>query len=336
MAPYKSSAGRNLGKLVKSYLTGNIGSGLGGAPVGPGTLTLTVIKPDTTSETINISSGGEFNFNTAGPYTITAATSGSPVTVDMLMWGAGGTTVSGDGGAGGFTSGKFTFNTGSRTYYVIVGAGGGLAPVYNGSALPSTIPHSAPIPYGGGGTGSLPSSPYTYHGGGFSGFFEGNIAHADSVMIAGGGGGAASTHEGGAGGGTTAETGNGGGGGGTQSAGGAGGPAPGGTGSGGTALAGGGGHFAGGGGGGGYYGGGGGGGSAGQGQQTSGGGGSGYFDPALVTSGSTETGNYGTVANASSPYRNGAGGVATAPQPGTTTNSNGSPGRVVIGLSLGL
>ena len=155
MAPYKSSAGRNLGKLVKSYLTGNIGSGLGDAPAGPGTLTFTVIKPDTTSETYNISSGSEFNVNTAGPYTITATTTGSPVTVDMLMWGAGGTTVSGDGGAGGFTSGKFTFSTGSRTYYVVVGAGGGLAPAYNGSALPSTLPHSAPIPYGGGGTGIL-------------------------------------------------------------------------------------------------------------------------------------------------------------------------------------
>ena len=329
MAPIKSSLARSVGKLLGVYkdtdlsLRGHVQS-LREAPFG---LSLVVTKPDTTQETIDIGGGSTLNFDSAGPYTVSATTSGSPRTVDILMWGAGGRTVSADAGAGGFASGKYTFATG--TYYFVVGAGAGTAPAY------PTVDGNAPIPYGGGGTGSLPSSPYQYHGGGFTGLFETSIAHGNAIIMAGGGGGAASSHQGGGGGGTTGQNGNGGGGGGTQSAGGVGGPAPGGTGSAGAALKGGGGHFAGGGGGGGYYGGGGGGGSSGQGQQTSGGGGSGYTSGDISSPTLTQA-NYGTVANAPSPYRNGAGSVVSAPQPGSNAASNGSPGRIVIALDLGL
>ena len=328
MSPFKSTLSKSASKLLGVFreadlsLRGLVQSTRFVEP--PLELTLVVTKPDTTQETFNITSGDVLNYDVAGPYSVsaTASRSGPNSTVDILMWGGGGRYVSAEGGAGGFASGKFSFAAGTNTYYFVVGAGAGQAPTYGS-------PGSAPIPYGGGGTGSLPSAPYTYHGGGFTGLFETSIAHGNAIIIAGGGGGAAGNHQGGGGGGTTGQDGNGGGSGGTQSAGGAGGPAPGGTGQDGQALAGGGGSFAGGGGGGGYYGGGGGGGSSGQGQQTSGGGGSGYTS-GDVSSPTLTQANYGTAGNALSPYRNGAGDDSTA------SNTDGANGRIVIGLNLGL
>lgn len=329
MAPFKSTLGKSASKLIGVFreadlsLRGLVQSTRFVEP--PLELTLVVTKPDTTQETFVITSGDVLNYDVTGPYTVSATSSSdSPTsTVDILMWGGGGRQVSAEGGAGGFASGKYVFTKGTNTYYFVVGAGAANAPEY------PTANGYSPIPYGGGGVGSMPSSPYSYHGGGFTGLFETSIAHGNAIIIVGGGGGSASTHQGGGGGGTTGQDGNGGGGGGTQSAGGAGGPAPGGTGQAGSALKGGGGAFAGGGGGGGYYGGGGGGGSAGQGQQTSGGGGSGYTHPEITSPVLTQA-NYGTVANASSPYRNGAGDQSPAfDQPGAN-------GRIVIGLDLGL
>lgn len=329
MAPFKSTLSKSASKLLGVFreadlsLRGFVQSTRFVEP--PLQLTLVVTKPDTTQETFTITSGDVLNYNVTGPYTVSATSSSDTPgsTVDILMWGAGGRGSTTEGGAGGFASGKYIFTKGTNTYYIVVGAGAANAPAY------PTPNGYAPIPYGGGGVGSLPSSPYSYHGGGFTGLFETSISQGNAIIMAGGGGGFASSHQGGGGGGTTGQNGNGGGGGGSQSAGGTGGPAPGGTGQAGSALKGGGGHFAGGGGGGGYFGGGGGGGSAGQGQQTSGGGGSGYTHP-NVTSPVLTQANYGTVANASSPYRNGAGDASPA------HDTAGSNGRIVIGQNLGL
>ena len=167
MAPIKSSLARSVGKLLGVYkdtdlsLRGHVQS----LRETPFVLSLVVTKPDTTQETIDIAGGSTLNFDAAGPYTVSATTSGAPQTVDILMWGGGGRgTSSTDGGAGGFASGKYTFSTG--TYYFVVGAGAGQAPAY------PTTDGNSPIPYGGGGTGSKPSAPYSYHGGGFTGLFE--------------------------------------------------------------------------------------------------------------------------------------------------------------------
>ena len=283
---------------------------------------LTVIKPDTTTTTIDLTIE-DFNFSTAGPYTITV--NGGPKAVLLKSWGSGGKEGydgPGAGGGGGYAEGIISLQEGI-SYQVIIGSGGGTAPTY--------APGNAPIPYGGGGGSQV---AYDSPGGGFSGLFITSISHANSVLISGGGGGtypgANGSYVGGGGGGTTGQnastpynfTISGGG---TQGAGGTAGSAPGGTGSAGGVLVGGAGHpVAGGGGGGGYYGGGGGGGSAGQGQQGAGGGGSGYTNPSYILSPELIQASGSTAANGSDPDRGTAGNGGN--------NSTGSPGRFIIRL----
>jgi hypothetical protein len=215
--------------------------------------------------------------------------------VNIAMWGAGGQTASaGTGGAGGYSHGTITFNSGT-SYTIRVGS------------------------FDGGGTG-------TGRGGGYTGVFSGTETFANSVIIAGGGGGAPpyynSPQNGGAGGGSSGQASNGGAG--TQSAGGAGGNAgnAGSLGSAGGQLSGGAGSIgpgvAGGGGGSGYYGGGGGGGRAGgDGIGGGGGGGSGYLHPSLVSNGNTQVGSAGTAANSASGLR------------GTSGNAD-SNGKIIL------
>jgi len=266
----------------------------------------------------------DFNYATAGPYTITV--SGGPRSVLLKSWGSGGQegyAGPGAGGGGGYAEGIISLQEGI-TYQVVIGSGGGTAPTY--------APANAPTSFGGGGGSGSPT--YNARGGGFSGMFLTSISQGNSILIAGGGGGtypgSNGSVTGGGGGGTTGQpastpynftvAG-----GGTQSVGGTAGSAPGGTGSAGGALVGGAGHpVAGGGGGGGYYGGGGGGGSSGQGQQGAGGGGSGYTNPSYITSPELIQASGSTAANDSDPDRGTSGNGGN--------NSTGSPGRFIIRL----
>ena len=188
----------------------------------------------------------------------------------VKLWGAGGGagrpggwSYGADGGAGGHTRALIPVTPGA-TIYIKVGSGG-------------TTVNGTTAQYGGGGVGSTNSDiQYAGQGGGFCGVFNGSVAFANALAIAGGGGGGGSSRAwngniGGAGGGITGMRGgspydgkfNSGGNPGTQNAGGAASSSsgnasnPGGAGSalqGGVSAA----NAYGGGGGGGYYGGGGG------------------------------------------------------------------------------
>ena len=234
----------------------------------------------------DLGADGPLELSTAGTWTITPASSYS---IDIKMWGAGGSTALYTGGAGGSSVGQLLV-TSPTSYIIRVGAvnGGGTA----------------------GGVGG--------RGGGYSGMFNTSETFANSLIIAGGGGqddgGRGAT--GGAGGGTTGQSSSGFSGttatGGTQSAGGTGG---GGTavGSNGSQLTGGNGGaasgFSGGGGGGGYYGGGGGGLQSAW-ASSGGAGGSGYIGGA--TAATTYIGSGTTPGNNSDIHRGTAGNVGTA------------------------
>lgn len=205
------------------------------------------------------------------------------ITADLRALGAGGGTSnqrSVAGGAGGLSTGKFTFKKGT-TYKLVVGGAGG-----TGGAGSN-----------GGGAGSQLGSGGGGGGGGYTGLFVGSISQANAVIIAGGGGGGSNDPAGGGAGGGLTGAGGGnapgrGGEGGTQSAGGGAGSVSS-TGTAGSALQGGPGA---GGGGGGYFGGGGGGGHEGCCADGAGGGGSAYIGSSLLTDGATTQG--GGAANA--------------------------------------
>ena len=237
----------------------------------------------------DLGADGPLELSTAGTWTITPASSYS---IDIKMWGAGGSTALYTGGAGGSSVGQLLV-TSPTSYIIRVGAvnGGGTA----------------------GGVGG--------RGGGYSGMFNTSETFANSLIIAGGGGGGGQDDggrgaTGGAGGGTTGQSSSGFSGttatGGTQSAGGTGG---GGTavGSNGSQLTGGNGGaasgFSGGGGGGGYYGGGGGGLQSAW-ASSGGAGGSGYIGG--VTAATTFIGSGTTPGNNSDIHRGTAGNVGTA------------------------
>ncbi len=118
MAPFKSGAGRNLGKLIKSYRTFNVGDSFPQAP-----------RPFTAS-------GGNYVLTPGNGYTYHTFTSsgafvsdGSPKNVEfMLVAGGGGgggcnNSASGGGGGGGMViSSGFACSTGAHP--ITVGAGG--------------------------------------------------------------------------------------------------------------------------------------------------------------------------------------------------------------------
>lgn len=239
---------------------------------------------------------GALTLDTAQVYTITPT---SNMNINAKMWGAGGSSNSGNtysGGAGGYASGTIAL-TGGTSYKIRVGS---------------------PTGGGTGGSGA---------GGGYSGIFVTSETHGNSVIIAGGGGGGANRYSvdqvQAAGGGASGQTGGWVGGpssgGGTQAAGGAGSAA--GTSRGGTAgsaLTGGvgnsAGSYGGGGGGSGYYGGGGGASRVGGdgGNDGCGGGGSGYIGHSSVSNGVNTAGNTVTPGNSSDSARGTAGNPAVA------------------------
>lgn len=254
-------------------------------------------------------------------------------TLDIKIWGAGGSSVTSTraGGGGGFVSGTKTVSPGQN---YIISVGGGASSThqggYNGGG--STGDNSYNQQYGSGG------------GGGYSGIFLGTKSFATAIAIAGGGGGSGGIDGqggGGPGGGVTGgevaqnsvywwySCGRGG----TQTAGGLGGQGVTNALYVGSQLQGGrgqpsGGYGPGGGGGGGYYGGGGGYGYYAQTASGSGGGGSGYVGglTAVVNNlqGDSPANQTGLPGNPNDSDRNGAG------QGGKGVNVAGSNGRIII------
>ena len=213
-----------------------------------------------------------------GTYDITVDNN---ITADLRALGAGGGQSeqrSVDGGAGGLSTGEFTFLKGT-TYKLVVGGAGGSGGSTNAGGN------------GGGGSGGQTGRGGGGGGGGYTGLFVGPITQTNAVIIAGGGGGGSNDPAGGGAGGGLTGAGGGnapgrGGEGGTQSAGGGAGSVST-DGDAGSALQGGNGGGA---GGGGYFGGGGGGGHPGCCADGAGGGGSAYIGSSLLTDGATTQG----------------------------------------------
>lgn len=250
---------------------------------------------------------GPMVFSSTDTWTVTVVGNG---TTSVKAWGGGGggghpsRTQTANGGGGGFAGGVLTLASGD-VITVIVG-GGGAANGWGG--------------YNGGGNGN---SNGQYGGGG-----GGSTVKVAGVtqLVAGGGGGGGYDYAGAPGGGTTGgrNAGDGGGGyGGTQVAGGAGG----GSASAGWLGFGGDSNYFGGGGGGGYYGGGGAGTVSGYGN--GGGGGSSYYGGALISNGTTVSGNGQNAANTSDANYGSSAGQGGAGSTGAS-GSAGSVGRVVI------
>ena len=305
-------------------------AGAGGTPSYPGT-TVSITPTFGGASSINLDSA-PLNIGTTGAYTITMLS--GDMLVDIKMWGGGGASgwwynqpglpnyYSGAGGGGGAAVGRLVLNYG--TNYVLQIADGGDLKTSGGPTGAAT--------YQGGGIGSS----YGSEGGGYSGIFEGSVAHGNAILMAGGGGGGGMCgYDGstcgtgglgaGAGGGTNGQNAGAAGGqagsGGTQSAGGAGSPYNYATA--GSALTGGVAQSAVavgsmGGGGGGYYGGGGG-------NVGGGGGGSGYYDSSNsnLTNVTLYTGSGKTPGNDSDSDRGGSG-------DGAYNWGNGDQGRILL------
>ena len=253
---------------------------LNGVDLSDGTTTRTVIEGGAGKLAITSDAGDDTevdfsqvssydSFVTGRTYTLTA---NANITTKLFATGGGGggsDVRSVTGSKGGLAEGTFIFVK-DQEYKLIVGSGGDIV--------------TAGRPGGGTGGGSRGSSGRG-GGGGYTGLFEGSIAHANAIIIGGGGGGSTGdVGYGGAGGGNEGNAGSNGGRaglGGTQTAGGSG---KGSSGSG-SALQGGDGSNAGA-GGGGYYGGG-GGNPSGTISDGAGGGGSGYIGG--VTDGTNTT-----------------------------------------------
>ena len=257
--------------------------------------------------TYNLGSGDVYNFADTTLRTATMQNTGSML---VKMWGGGGGGGSLYGGAGGFTSGMITFESG--TVFTIRSGGGGQTGGATGG-----------VPGGGDTSGAFSGRG---SGAGYSGIFISSVAFANAVMLAGGGGGSGNPstgtlYYGGSGGGLSGGAAAGGTDGGSQTMGGTGGT----NGDDGSQLQGGTGVLTG--GGGGYYGGG-GGGDRGT-FAPGGGGGSGFINSPYVTDGATSraTGGddeTGTPPESDDPIRSGSG------QGGVPGGANGTNGRIYI------
>ena len=194
---------------------------LNGNDLSDGTTTRTVIGGSSAKITVTGSDGSsaEIDFSQVSSYdTFTpevtyTLVADANVTTKLFATGGGGggsDVRSVAGSKGGLAEGTFTFVK-DQEYKLIVGSGGDIV--------------TAGRPGGGTGGGSRGSSGRG-GGGGYTGLFEGSIAHANAIIIGGGGGGSTGdVGRGGAGGGTEGDPGSNGGragGGGGQSAGGAG------------------------------------------------------------------------------------------------------------------
>ena len=152
MAPFKSSEGRNVGKPLKSYKTGNIGDNL--STPSPSTIEAvggTIVVPG---------NGYKYHFLTADPHTFTITSTPGGIDVEYVIVGGGGAggnypsgNSGGGGGAGGFVTGTFP-NMEEGIYPVTIGQGG--------ASLSNPGTHTtfnAVIGYGGGGGSPSYTSP---------------------------------------------------------------------------------------------------------------------------------------------------------------------------------
>ena len=169
MAPFKSAAGRNVGKPLKSYKTGNIGD------------TLQVTAPNALVATGGVTStpgnGNKYHFLTSDIHTFVISSTPGLVDVEYVAVGGGGAggnypsgNSGGGGGAGGFITGTFP-NMSVGTYPVTIGQGGaansnpGTPTIFNaitayggGGGSPSYTAGGNPGASGGGGGGAGPTA----------------------------------------------------------------------------------------------------------------------------------------------------------------------------------
>ena len=111
----------------------------------------------------------------------------SGTTYTVKMWGAGGSTGSKSGGAGGYVQADLVFSS-NATVKVVVGKGGAGIEASSGG---STYAGSG---YNKGYNGT------NNRGSGYTGIFYSSVSHANSILVAGGGGTGSSNTSGGAGG----------------------------------------------------------------------------------------------------------------------------------------
>jgi hypothetical protein len=91
---------------------------------------------------------GVLTLNTFGSYNLTPI---STFSANVLVWGAGGAHSTGNGGAGGFSTGGITFNA-NVSYNVVVGRAGSSGSGGGGSGI-EYLTNSVPIIVAGGGGG---------------------------------------------------------------------------------------------------------------------------------------------------------------------------------------
>lgn len=167
MAPFKSIAGRNLGKLVKSYLTSNIGGTISGAGGATGTIVATGGNKYTPGN--GFIYHAFINSMNTSPDAVFVQTAGGD-TINVLIvaggGGGGGGYYAGGGGAGGILEGTVS-NHQPGTYNVTAGAGGDGGIGLNGTATNGGDSSFGSVTALGGGRGG--SGPGTNDSGGDGG-----------------------------------------------------------------------------------------------------------------------------------------------------------------------
>lgn len=196
MSPFKSSAGRSLGKLIEGFKSSDIGKGFGagGSSGGGGQFEMATVKfygRDGNLASTSLYTRSSFisgqHFDNVGYYTINFGEFNETFSMRVWTYGGGGGRQSngpgpGAGGAGGGVTGVIEFDSGdSDTEFTFIVGGGGVG-------APS--PQPGGFPDGGNAT-------YNAHGGGGSSRFSKNAIpfanrdNTDSIyyLIGGGGGG---------------------------------------------------------------------------------------------------------------------------------------------------
>jgi len=149
MSPFKSGAGRNLGKLIKSYRTFNIGESLKVA-----TDAIQASGGDVTS----LQPGNGYSYHTfTSPGSLNVTVGG---TAEILLVGGGGRGTGSNGGGGGagglVNDDAFDLKVGS--YTIIVGAGGQISPAADPEDTVLSHPHPQVITALGGGNSGSPGA----------------------------------------------------------------------------------------------------------------------------------------------------------------------------------
>jgi len=182
MSPFKSSAGRALGKMLEGFKSSDIGKGFGsgGGSTGPFTATggEKIYAPDGNTYHV-FKHPGNNSDGASAPFFFEA--SGSPGVIEFLLVGAGGGggwDVGGGGGGGGVVVNNpvatWTIDAGSYAVTVGQGGAGGNGPTpnelkrgVNGGSSTLTLPTVGQITAlgGGGGGGWHPGGPSINSGG---------------------------------------------------------------------------------------------------------------------------------------------------------------------------